>query len=46
MPVLEIRYAKSEEQRKILDNVFARSRANIIAKNAPVVDDTEEIDLF
>ena len=45
MPVLEIRYAKSEEQRKILDNVFARSRANIIAKNA-VVDDTEEIDLF
>lgn len=46
MPVLEIRYAKSEEQRKIMNNVFARSRANIIAKNAPVVDDTEEIDLF
>jgi len=46
MAVLEIRYAKSEAQRQILDNVIERSRANIVARNAPVIDDTEEVDLF
>lgn len=46
MAVLEIRYAKTEGQRKIMDNVFARSRTKIIAKSAAVIDDTEGVDLF
>ena len=37
MDVLEIRYAKSEEQRKILDNVIARERNKIVAMNTAVV---------
>lgn len=46
MAVLEIRYAKSKEQRKLLDNVIARERDKVVAMNTVVVDDTEDVDLF
>lgn len=46
MDVLEVRYAINKEQQKNMDYEFANRSKKIIAKNAPVVDDTEEVDLF
>lgn len=46
MDVLEVRYAINKEQQKKMDYEFESRNKKIIAKNAPVVDDTEEVDLF
>lgn len=46
MPVLRLHFAITKEQQESLNNAFASRSKKIIAKNAPVVDDTEEIDLF
>lgn len=46
MPVLRLHFAITKEQQKNLNKALASRSKKIIAKNAPVVDDTEEIDLF
>lgn len=46
MPVLLLHFALTKEQQKNLNKAFESRNKKIIAKNAPVVDDTEEIDLF
>lgn len=46
MPVLRLHFAITKEQQKNLNKAFESRNKKIIAKNAPVVDDTEEIDLF
>lgn len=42
MPFLELRYAKTKEQRKIIDLVQSHNREEVIAKNSPVYDEELE----
>lgn len=46
MPVLRLHFAITKEHQKNLNNAFANRSKKIIAKNTPVIDDTEEVDLF
>ncbi len=46
MPVLLLHFAITKEQQNALNEELVNRNKKIIAKNAPVVDDTEEIDLF
>lgn len=44
--VLVLRYAKTKDEKSILDNVFAGYRNKIITLNMDVIDDTEDADLL
>lgn len=46
IPVLRLHFAITKEHQKNLNNAFANRSKKIIAKNTPVIDDTEEVDLF
>lgn len=46
LPVLRLCFALTTEEKEALNQELADRSAKIIAKNAPVVDDTEEVDLF
>lgn len=45
MPLLELRYVKTKEQKLILDEVQRNCRDEIITRNIDILDKTEEVDL-
>ena len=45
MPFLELRYAKTKEQKLILNDVQKTCRDEVITRNTDVLDETEEEDL-